>query len=543
MVYYGNGLTLDRELQLEEELLRRKASRFSFKEYCTYVDPNYQCIATQNMRNVHDLLIHTLEDVAKWNLKRLRVSCPPRLWKSTLWWIMLPTRFIGRDPTKEFTLASYSAKLAMTFGKKARDIVQSKRYKNVFPKFQLAMDQNTKANRETTQRWWMYTVWVEGTLTGIWWNILYVDDPIKDMADAQSIVMQENIRERFDSVLSTRKQTEDSAIVVTMTRWHVYDLAWKLKEKENEWWEKYYDLTIKAIDDEWYPIIWPGKRWPDYFLRERETRSPKVREALFQQNPIMITWAIFRPGNERLFHESDFEKEWTTLRKSDIELWIFVDPAFSSSVKSDDVVVRCAWQHKITKDIYFFDMFAETQAPSIARQHMFTMAQKWELKWFNRPFFSIERSTLNKDQAKFYRDFLEEMTTRNQMFTVYEYRPKWEKHSRIRDYLEPFRSSNKLYYNIDIAKEYHKKIMDQYWQFPNLKKDDVIDCDAQAAIQFMSWIRNVAKWEKQEMVRDPITWLPIGKSVYTEQQESSKLNKSNENVVVYDPITWIPMRN
>lgn len=114
-------------------------------------------------------------------------------------------------------------------------------------------------------------------------------------------------------------------------------------------------------------------------------------------------------------------------------------------------------------------------------------------------------STLNKNQGKFYQDFLDEMIKRNQMYTVYEYRPSGEKNSRIRDYLEPFRSQNKLYYNLDIPPENHKRIMDQYRQFPNIKKDDIIDCDAQAIVQFMKGIRHAAPKEKQPQVLDPVT--------------------------------------
>lgn len=472
MVENQQGLALEREWALREELLRRKASRFDFLEYITYIDSRYKVIATQKNKNIHELIIRTLEDVALWKLKRLRMSIPPRTWKSEVGGIKLPTWFVGRDPTKSFVLASYDANLASDFWRKARDIVMSKKYKNVFPTFELASDRNTQTHRETVQRWWMYTVWVWGALTWKGWNLLYIDDPIKNMEEAQSPVIQEKVWDRYDSVLSTRKQDENTAIVVTMTRWHMQDLAGKLKEKEKEGWDKFYDLTIKAIDDEWYPIIWPGKRWPDYFFKEREVRTPKVWNALFQQDPIMMTGAIFKPGNERWFHESDFEKVWW-LNKSDIELGIFVDPAFSTNIKSDDCVVRVVWQHKQTRDIYFFDIFAETQAPSVARQYMFALAAKREMKWFNRPFFSIERSTINKDQNKFYKDFMDEMIKRNQMYTVYEYRPKWQKMSRIRDYLEPFRSQNKLYYNIDLPPEQQKKILDQYHQFPNIKHDDI----------------------------------------------------------------------
>ena len=282
-------------------LYKQQLAPTDFETFCTYVDPRYQVIATQEWKNIHRQLIEHYEAVAKWEIKRLMVQCPARLWKSELWWIKLPTWFLGRNPDKNFVLASYDANLASDFSRKARDIVKTKRFKDVFPKFELAWDRDTQTHWETIQRWWMYSVWVGGSLTWKWWNILYIDDPVKNMEEAQSPVIQEKIIDRYDSVLSTRKQDEKSSIVLTMTRWNTNDLAWYLQEQEKAWWEKRVKLTIKAINDAGYPIIRPWKRWPDYFFKERETRSTKVWEALFQQDPREMTWNIFKPWNERYF--------------------------------------------------------------------------------------------------------------------------------------------------------------------------------------------------------------------------------------------------
>jgi len=70
---------------------------------------------------------------------------------------MLPTWIVGRDPAAKFVLASYDANLASDFARKSRDIIQSKRYKNIFPKFDMASDKNTQTHRETTQRGGMYS--------------------------------------------------------------------------------------------------------------------------------------------------------------------------------------------------------------------------------------------------------------------------------------------------------------------------------------------------------------------------------------------------
>ena len=505
-----------REIELWIVRMTQKKSVTDFETYCTYVDPTYKVIATQQSINIHKWLIEVYSAVATGKIKRLRVSCPPRLWKSKLGWQLLPTWYLWGEPNKDFVLASYDANLAGDFTRKSRDIVKTQRYRNVFPKFELAADQDTKTHRETKERWGMYWVWVWWALTGKWWHILYIDDPVKNMEEAQSPVIQEKIWDWFDSVVSTRKQDEDSAIVVTMTRWNIDDLAWRIKEKEKEWWEVYYEHTIKAIDDAGFPIIRPWKRWPQYYFKERENRSHKVRQALFQQDPVEMSWVLFKPWNERPFLESDFEKVWW-LKKSDIVMALIIDPAFSSSIKSDDVVVIAMWIHKLTKDLYIFDVFADTQAPSIARNMVFNMAMRWEMKWFNKPWISDEVVHINKDQTKFKMDLLEEMKTRNQYYVMYDYSPKTDKMSRIKFVLEPLRTMNKIYINENLPAEVKKRLLEQFYKFPNLKKDDIIDCIAQWAIQLPKYMNN---------------WTPLEKKVKTKYYDpytNSEINEMERN--------------
>lgn len=533
------------EIQLEEELTRRKTARFMFEEYCTYINPRYKVIATQQWRNVHRELINIYQDVANGIIKRLQVTCPPRLGKSELWAINLPTWFIGKDPTREFVLASYSWNLATKFGKKARDIVVSPLYKNVFPDFELSHDQTAKANWETKQRWGMYTVWVEGSLTGSWGNILYIDDPVKDMKDAQSPVVQEATIEWYDWVLTTRKQTEDTAIVLTMTRWDINDLAWYLDKKEEEWWERWTRFVIKAINDEWFPIIWPGKRWPDYFIKERDNRSFKVWQALYQQNPIAISGNVFKPWYERFFLESDFENA-TWLLKSDIIIWLFVDPAFSTSSDSDDIALGIVGQHKHTKDFYIFDVWAETKAPSEARRRMFHLLQKRQMKWFNKPFVSIERSNRNKNQIKFKKDWLEEMEKMNEFYTTYDYVPVWEKGYRIVNELEPLWELSKLFFNSNMPQDTQKKMFEQFNKFPNLKHDDIIDMIAQGTYQLRIGIKPSSEKKKDtEVVRDAITWQPMSNTYteneYFEQKKKTRADNLFNTQQIIDPITGKPI--
>jgi hypothetical protein len=87
-----------------------------------------------------------------------------------------------------------------------------------------------------------------------------IDDPVKDREEADSAVIQERNIDWYDSVATTRLISQDSAIVIIMTRWNMYDLCGYLLEEEANGGEKRDKVIIKAINERGEEIIRPGKR-------------------------------------------------------------------------------------------------------------------------------------------------------------------------------------------------------------------------------------------------------------------------------------------
>ena len=71
----------------------------------------------------------------------------------------------------------------------------------------------------------MYTVGVGGATTGKGFDIGLIDDPVKDRQEAESPVIQQRVIDWYTSTFYTRKQNQDSAIIIMMTRWSTRDLA------------------------------------------------------------------------------------------------------------------------------------------------------------------------------------------------------------------------------------------------------------------------------------------------------------------------------
>jgi hypothetical protein len=99
------------------------------------------------------------------------------------------------------------------------------------------------------------------------------------------------------------------------------------------------------------------------------------------------------------------------------------------------------------------------------------------MDWYKIEFINIEKVNINKEQTKFITDFKIFLKEKNRYITVNEYEPKWKKEDRIKFNLEPKVSLNAIYLRKDMAdKSFIRRLEDQLYQFPNSKKDDIMDC-------------------------------------------------------------------
>jgi len=388
-----------------------------------------------------------------------------------------PAFFLWKNPGKNIIQASYGADLSSWFGRKTKQITQSLAYKNTFPDFELSIEKREWGNRETKEWWWMYTVWVWGATTGKGADIFIIDDPVKDRVEADSPTTQERNVDRYDSVVSTRLQSQDSAVIVIMTRWNIYDLWGYLLEEEKQGWEEWDKLVIQGIDEKWNEIIRPGK-WDEWYMEEKKSNMiPKNRAALYQQDPIASMDGIFKREYMDYFLMSDFERDDGILKKNDLEIWLFIDPAFSSSKKSDDAVVIALGKHKLTKEYYQLDLYADTSAPSRTFAAILSMYNRLTTSGFKIQFISVEDVTINREQVKFINDLRLKLVERELVVPLRLYKPRVSKNIRIQDNLEPIMSQKGIKFRNDLPDtQLTRRMEKQFLDFPNWKHDDIIDC-------------------------------------------------------------------
>jgi predicted phage terminase large subunit-like protein len=108
----------------------------------------------------------------------LVINISPGTTKSTIASEMYPAWIWTRMPSVRFIGGSYAHLLALDLSRKSRMIIQSEKYRKLFPEIQLSDDQNTKSFFANTDGGARMAVGVCGSVTGFHGHFIVIDDPL-----------------------------------------------------------------------------------------------------------------------------------------------------------------------------------------------------------------------------------------------------------------------------------------------------------------------------------------------------------------------------
>src|SRR6516165_1602501 len=80
-----------------------------------------------------EAMAYHLEQVQLGKITRLIINCPPRYLKSLLPSVAFPAFVLGHDPSKRLIVVSYGSDLAVKLANDCRVVMNSRRYKSIFP--------------------------------------------------------------------------------------------------------------------------------------------------------------------------------------------------------------------------------------------------------------------------------------------------------------------------------------------------------------------------------------------------------------------------
>lgn len=254
-----------------------------------------------------------LDDFAKQKIKKGMVFVPPQHGKSEGSTRRLPAFLIGRNPNLKIAIACYNATKARKFNREIQRVIASEEYKQLFPNIKLSngSDGYTRTFDEfeiVGYEGSIKTVGVGGSLTGEPVDILIMDDLYKDWLSAQSDAIRSNTQDWYDSVADTRLHNDSQQLIV-FTRWHEYDTAGYLLDKEKDQWNVVLYAALKigppTEEDPRQPgeALYPEKHSKDK-LENTKRRNEHNFESLYQQNPKPKAGLLF-PKDDLLYYDPE----------------------------------------------------------------------------------------------------------------------------------------------------------------------------------------------------------------------------------------------
>ena len=140
-------------------------------EFCRHMQPDYK------VGKHHRILADLLMEIAEGRKDRICVNIPPRHGKSQLVSIYFPAWFIGKYPNKKVMMVSHTTDLAVDFGRKVRNIIDTDAYRQIFPTVNLAADSKSAGRWNTNAGGEYYACGIGSSIAGRGADLLLVDDP------------------------------------------------------------------------------------------------------------------------------------------------------------------------------------------------------------------------------------------------------------------------------------------------------------------------------------------------------------------------------
>lgn len=291
--------------EAECELARR-----SYRDYVEFVHHGHYT----HYRHT-ELVCKVLQRVADGEQLSILIEMPPRHGKSMTVTESFPSFYLGKNPDKRVIAAAYSDGLATKFGRLNRN-----KFNEFSPGlFDLRLSESNAAMKDwgvEDHRGGMIATGIGGSITGQGADLMIIDDPIKNMQEASSQKIRDNIWDEWEATLSTRLH-DGASLIVIMTRWHEDDLIGRLLARSPRKWirlrlpaiaEDEDDLLQREIGEALCPELGFNEKWAE---QKKEEVGSRTWAALYQQRPSPAGGNIFKREWIKYYVRSEQQKrEW-----------------------------------------------------------------------------------------------------------------------------------------------------------------------------------------------------------------------------------------
>lgn len=239
-----------------------------------------------------------MEKVERGEVTRLMIFLPPRHSKSMTVSETFPSFFIGKNPERRVIEASYGDSLAKRFGSENKRIIDE--FGNEL--FGIMTDQSNASKVDWSiegHRGGMISAGIMGGITGQGADLLIIDDPIKNRAEADSPAYRKALLDEWQNSLLTRLHP-GGRVVIILTRWHEKDLAGELLARQGA-----------AVD---------GGIW-DVLNMPAIAEKPKM--AKDGSRHVILPDSLEREAGEPLWPEHGYDLEWARKTKEAVGSFVW----------------------------------------------------------------------------------------------------------------------------------------------------------------------------------------------------------------------------
>lgn len=275
-------------------------------------------------RNFDILVIELLQYAIEGRVSKILLGIPSRHGKSTLISKNFCSYFLAHFPDEQVILSSYSQALASEFGGAVKDIINTY---GCYSPYNVRISTDTKAKNKfhiaKPYHGQMLAVGSNGSILGFGAGLFIIDDPIKNIREAESRTIQQRLRSWFTGTAKTRLQRrtdgKDPIMIVIAQRLHLQDLHGIIRETEPTIPARkamqilreggtidpatWVDMNIPAICEDPEEdllgrkkgeVLWEEQRDYNWLMKEKQAMGSYQFNAIYQGEPQERDGEIFK---------------------------------------------------------------------------------------------------------------------------------------------------------------------------------------------------------------------------------------------------------
>lgn len=471
-------------------------------------EDNFSVIRLNSLVKHHGLLCSKLEMLGTPAVPNLMVLMPPGSAKSTYVDVVFVPWWMAKKPRRNVILASYAKDIAMKQGRRARQLINSRSFQNLFG-VTLKKDQTAAHQWALTNGSEYMAGGLRGALTGNRGALGIVDDPVKNREEAQNEDIQDKIWDGYIDDFCSRL-IPGSPQVIIQTRWVEYDLGGRILPEK---WDGESGLMKGRDGRMWYVLCMPaicdrhddplGRKigetlWPEWFSLEHWLPFQQNRRtwvSLYQQKPTDAEGTMFK--------REWFKRYTPDMLPSRLHKYITSDHAPSGGGEDGEGDYNCfrIWGIDPHDNIYLLDGFRTQETIDLAmdrivgnkEERLIGMIQKHKpLAWFPE----------DDNNWKSVAGYVKRQMRREQQYIVlHPISPHGEDKIVKAQALQGLVSSGFVY--IPVGPE-GDDIIDQYVKFPGAKHDDEVDAGSILGRAVSSAHPAIIPHEKDTSIKFPV---------------------------------------